>query len=140
MSTVMVQRHREVHEWWNKRNLDALAPYFEPKLHYTEHSRGEKIPSLHEMRRFTAAWWESFSDGQITEAKYFDAGEWTICKFTLRGTNDGPFGRHPPTGRKVAFDCCEFLHWTEKGTAQGGDLYTSLLSLMIQLGFLPNVR
>ena len=140
LSTTMVQRHQESHELWNQRNLDALASYFEPRLHYTEHSRSEKIPSLSEMRRFITGWWESFSDAQITDAEYFEAGEWTICKFTLRGTNDGPFGRHPPTARKVAFDCCELIHWTERGTAQAGDLYTSLLSLMIQLGFLPNVR
>jgi len=140
MSSGNVQRHRESHEFWNRRSFDALASFLEPRLHYTEHSRLEKVPSPLEMKRFVTGWWESFSDAQITGAEYFDAGEWTISKFTIRGTNDGPFGTHLPTNRKVTFDCCEFIHWTEKGTVQGGDLYTSLLSLMIQLGFLPNVR
>ena len=129
------ERHRWSHEFWNKRDFDAFAPYFEPTLDYTDHERGEKVTSLDAMRQFATNWWKSFSDAQIADNEYTDAGEWTICKFTIRATNDGPFMGHPVAGRKVAFDGCEWVHWTEKKTCQGGDMYMSLLSLIVQLGF-----
>ena len=79
-------------------------------------------------------------DLQITDQEYFDAGNgWTVCKFMLRCTNDGPFLGQPATGKPVAIGVCEWAHWNAEGQAVGGDMYPSFLPLLKQLGVIqPN--
>jgi len=136
-SMTNVERHRVSHDYWNAHDFDTFAPYFEPVIDYTEHERNIHVTSVAEMKEFATSVWIAFPDLKIIDNEYFDAGGgWTVCKFNLTGTNDGPFLGRPPTGIKVTVGACEWIHWTDKGTAQGGDMYPSFLALLVQLGLM----
>ena len=57
--------------------------------------------------------------------------------FTVAGTHDGPLGPFPSTGGKFALALCELWHFNPSGQVVGGDLYYDQVSLLTQLGLMP---
>ncbi|HWO71200.1 MAG TPA: ester cyclase [Actinomycetota bacterium] len=72
---------------------------------------------------------------RIGEADRIDAGEWTVCHFMGRGTNDGPLGPLPANGRPASVPMAEILHWNEGGQITEGATFYDRLSMLIQLGY-----
>jgi hypothetical protein len=77
------------------------------------------------------------SDIRITDPRYLDAGDEVVSLFTVTGTHDGPLGTSPATGRRFALELCELWHFDVAGRVVGGDLYYDQLSLLAQLGLMP---
>jgi hypothetical protein len=77
------------------------------------------------------------TDIQVTDARYLDAGQTTVCTFTVAGTQDGPLGSFPATGKEFALPLCELWHFDPSGRVVGGDLYYDQVSLLTQLGLMP---
>jgi hypothetical protein len=59
------------------------------------------------------------------------------CTFTAVGTQDGPLGPFPVTGKEFALALCEMWHFDSSGAVVGGDLYYDQVSLLMQLGLMP---
>jgi hypothetical protein len=53
------------------------------------------------------------------------------------GTHDGPLGLLPGTGKGFALPLCEMWHFGSSGWVVGGDLYYDQVSLLTQLGLMP---
>ena len=51
----------------------------------------------------------------------------------MRGTNDGPLGTFPPTGRKFELPYCEVFH-LEDGLVSRYRAYADFTNLLAQLG------
>jgi hypothetical protein len=51
-----------------------------------------------------------------------------------RGTNDGPLGPLPATGREVILPYCEVYHFNAAGKVIAGECYWDQLGLLRQLG------
>ena len=47
---------------------------------------------------YSKPWADAFSDGKVTEARYYDAGDTVTVEFVGTGTHDGPLGPMPATG------------------------------------------
>jgi len=60
-----------------------------------------------------------------------------VCTFTVVGTHDGPLGPFPATGMDFALPLCEMWHFDSSGRVVGGDLYYDQVSLLTQLGLMP---
>jgi hypothetical protein len=60
-----------------------------------------------------------------------------VCTFTVAGTQDGPLGPFPATGKEFALPLCELWHFDPSGRVVGGDLYYDQVSLLTQLGLMP---
>ena len=60
-----------------------------------------------------------------------------MCTFTVTGTHDGPLGPFPATGRAFTLPLCELWHFDPSGRVIGGDLYYDQVSLLTQVGLLP---
>jgi SnoaL-like polyketide cyclase len=137
-TTSRLDRHRSAYPYWNNRQFDAIAAIFEPVFDYYDHEREVKITTTAQMKKYAEELWSSFSDMQIDDRVVYDAGEgWTVSRCTIHGTNDGPLMGHPPSGKKVAVDFCEWIHWTDKLTIDAGHMYVQMLPLLRQLGFGP---
>jgi hypothetical protein len=76
-------------------------------------------------------------DIRITDPRYLDAGETVVCTFTAVGTHDGPLGPFPATDRQFALPLCEMWHFDSGGRVVGGDLYYDHVSLLTQVGLMP---
>jgi hypothetical protein len=105
---------------------------------WTDHAQGRTFTTPQEFRAdFLPAWVAASSDIRITEPRYIDAGRTVMCTFTVVGTHDGPLGAFPATGREFALQLCEMWHFDPAGCVVGGDLYYDQLSLLMQLGLMP---
>ena len=60
---------------------------------------------------FLAGWVGVSSDIRITDPRYLDAGQTVVSTFTVAGTQDGPLGPFPATGKEFALPLCEMWHF-----------------------------
>lgn len=80
------------------------------------------------------------SDGRITNPEYIDTGNIVIARFTVIGTNDGPFGSMKPTGRKMSLPFCKICHFDKQGRPESGSCYYDRYTLLTQLGYITAAR
>jgi steroid delta-isomerase-like uncharacterized protein len=131
-----VDRHRQAHEEFNRRDWDAMAKRFADDVTYTDHGRDVTAKSAQEMTDWLKAWPEMLSDATISEPTYYDAGNTTVAVFTGRGTNDGPLGPFPASGQRLSWPLCEILTWDAEGRATRGELFYDQMTILVQAGYM----
>lgn len=101
---------------------------------WTEHATG----TVHRGREAIKAWfegfWAAFPDLATSELASYDAGDAVVVTFTLTGTNDGPLGPLPATGRPVTLRVCDVFRFGDGGAVVAGETFYDQLSLLAQLG------
>jgi steroid delta-isomerase-like uncharacterized protein len=133
-----VDTYRAGHEAFNRRDFAAMTSRYADRIAWTDHAQGRTFTTPREFREdFLAGWVGASSDIRITDPRYLDAGQAAVCRFTVVGTHDGPLGPLPPTGRRFALPLCELWHFDPSGRVVGGDLYYDQVSLLAQLGLMP---
>ena len=138
MESRNVEAHRAGHEAFNDRDFVAMTKQYEESITWTDHSQGQTFRTPQEFRdKFLPGWIATSSDIKIIDARYFDAGQTVGSTFTVVGTHDGPLGPFPATGKQFALPLCEMWHFDSSGRVVGGDLYYDQVSLLTQLGLMP---
>ena len=138
MESSNVETHRAGHEAFNQRDFMAMTRQYADSITWTDHSQGRTFRTPEEFRDdFLAGWVAASTDIRISEPRYFDAGQAVVCTFAVVGTHDGPLGPFPATGKAFALPLCELWHFDPNGRVVGGDLYYDQVSLLTQLGLLP---
>ncbi|HLM06159.1 MAG TPA: nuclear transport factor 2 family protein [Blastococcus sp.] len=138
MASRNVDTYRTGHEAFNLRDFAAMTSSYADSIAWTDHAQARTFRTTTEFRdEFLANWVRASSDIRITGARYTDAGETVVSRFTAVGTQDGPLGPVPATGERFALDLCEMWHFDASGRVVGGDLYYDQLSLLVQLGVMP---
>src|SRR5438128_10612540 len=120
MATNNVEALRAAHESWNRRDFAGLVRNAAEGLVYTDNARGLKLNSRDKFLEWTEAWAKALSDGQITNPEYIDAGDIAVARFTVEGTNDGPFGSLQPTGARMAVPSHEAWQLYKQGQIVSG--------------------
>jgi steroid delta-isomerase-like uncharacterized protein len=134
MATNNVEALRAAHESWNRRDFAGLVRNAAEGLVYTDNARGLKLNSRDKFLEWTEAWAKAFSDGQIANPEYIDAGDIVVARFTVEGTNDGPLSSLQPTGARMSLPFCEVCHFDKQGRIVSGDCYYDQYTLLTQLG------
>jgi steroid delta-isomerase-like uncharacterized protein len=130
--------HRAGHEAFNERDFVAMTRQYADRIRWTDHAQGRTFRTAQQFRDdFLTGWIRASSDIRITGPRYVDAGETVVCTFTVAGTHDGPLGALPGTGKEFALPLCEMWHFDSAGRVVGGDLYYDQVSLLTQLGLMP---
>jgi steroid delta-isomerase-like uncharacterized protein len=138
MASSNVEAHRAGHEAFNRRDFQAMTEHYADRITWTDHAQGRTFRTRQEFRDdFLPGWVAASTDIQVTDARYLDAGQTTVCTFTVAGTHDGPLGPFPATGKEFALPLCELWHFDPSGRVVGGDLYYDQVSLLTQLGLMP---
>ena len=138
MAASNLERHRAGHEAFNRRDFAAMTSHYADRIRWTDRARGLTFTTPEQFRaEFLAGWVESSSDIQVADPSYLDAGPSVVATFTVTGTHDGPLGPFPATGRPFTLALCELWHFDPDGRVVGGDLYYDQVSLLLQLGLLP---
>jgi len=138
MESPNVETHRAGHEAFNRRDFVAMTRQYADGIRWTDHSQGRTFTTPGEFRgEFLPGWVEAASDIRITSPRYFDAGQTVACTFTVSGRHDGPLGAIPATGKEFTLPLCEMWHFDRDGQVVGGDLYYDQVSLLTQLGLMP---
>jgi steroid delta-isomerase-like uncharacterized protein len=138
MAARNVEAHRAGHEAFNQRDFETMTRQYAERISWTDNARGRTFTTPQEFRDdFLAGWVRSSSDIRVSDPRYLDAGQAVVCTFTVTGTHDGPLGPFPATGRAFALPLCELWHFDADGRVVGGDLYYDQVSLLTQLGLMP---
>ena len=134
MASKNVETFRAAHQAFNRRDFDAVVKAMAEDLAYHDRARGATFSGRDGFREFMQGWVTAFSNAEVSEPNYIDAGDTVIAEFIARGVNDGPLGPLPKTGRQMNLHFCEILRFDDKGQIVSGNLYYDQLSMMTQLG------
>jgi steroid delta-isomerase-like uncharacterized protein len=138
MMSMNVATHRAGHEAFNRRDFDAMVQDYAESIVWTDRARNLTFRTPQEFKTvFLPGWVQSSTDIQVREPRYIDAGQTVLCTFTVVGTHDGPLGPFPATNKRFALPLCEMWHFDSSGRVIGGDLYYDQVSLLLQLGLMP---
>src|SRR5688572_6413558 len=134
MASRNVETFRAAHQAFNKRDFEAVVNVMTEDVIYQDRARGVTFEGRSGFREFMKGWVAAFSHAEVSGPKYTDAGNTVIAEFVARGTNDGPLGPLPMTGRSIQVPFCEIMTFDAKGQIVSGAAYYDQLSIMIQLG------
>ena len=129
-----VEIHRIAHEAFNGRDWERMRSLLAETVSYDDRPRSLQIRSVEDFIAWLQEWVTGMSDARVTAPEYIDAGEYSICRFTGQGTNDGPMGSmQATTSKRMDMPFCEILR-VESGRITGGDIYYDRLTMLTQLG------
>jgi steroid delta-isomerase-like uncharacterized protein len=135
-----VEIYRAGHEAFNRRDFPAMTRQYADTITWTDHSQDRTFTTVKDFTEdFLAGWVGTSPDMRITNPSYIDAGQTVVCTFTVVGTHLGPLGPFAATGEKFALPLCEMWHFDSTGRVVGGDLYYDQVSLLRQLGLMPEL-
>lgn len=134
MASKNVETFRAAHRAFNQRDFEAVVNVMTEDVIYQDCARGVTFEGRSGFRQFMQGWVAAFSNAEVSEPKYSDAGNTVVAEFVGRGTNDGPLGPLPKTGRSIRVPFCEIMTFNEKGQIVSGAAYYDQLSILIQLG------
>jgi steroid delta-isomerase-like uncharacterized protein len=138
MSSRNLETYRAGHEAFNRRDFEAMTQHYADSIAWTDHARGQTFSTPEEFRdEFLAGWVHASRDIRITGARYLDAGHTVVSTFSVTGVHDGPLGPFPPTRKGFTLPLCEMWHFDAAGRVTGGELYYDQVSLLMQLGLMP---
>jgi steroid delta-isomerase-like uncharacterized protein len=133
-----VETYRAGHEAFNQRDFEAMTEQYAGSIVWMDRARGVTFRTPQEFKDdFLAGWVRASSDIRITDPRYLDAGQTVVCTFTVTGTHDGPLGPFPATGKGFTLSLCEMWQFDSNGRVVGGLLYYDQVSLLTQLGLMP---
>ena len=131
-----VEIHQAAHDAFNRRDWERVRELTADGIKYRDHARGLELPSFDDFTGWLKEWTTAMSDARVDEPDYLEAGEYSVARFTGRGTNDGPMGpAQVTTGKTMAMPFCEILR-VQDGRITGGDMYYDQLTLLSQLGLM----
>ena len=122
---------------FNQRDFANFVSDYAAEGEYVDQARNITVKGRDQIREFEQSWVTAFSDGVISDAHVIDGGSATVLRFTGSGTNDGPLGPLPPTGRHLSMRFCEIREYDADGKAVRGELYYDQITMLVQLGHMP---
>lgn len=134
MASKNVETLSAAHKAFNKREFDAVVKVMSEDVHYHDRARGVSFKGHGGFKEFMQGWVTAMSNAEVFEPKYIDGGDTVVAEFIGRGTNDGPLGTLPKTGKQLTLNFCEVIRFNERGQIVSGAVYYDQLSMMIQLG------
>lgn len=129
--------HRRSVDLFNKRDWSAFTAAYAPACEYVDQARSFTAKGREQVQDFEQGWVNAFSNATITDAQVIDAGASTVLLFTGSGTNDGPFGPMPATGRQVSMRFCEVREYDADGLTVRAQLFYDQVTMLVQLGHMP---
>lgn len=134
MGSSNLEAARAVFEGFNRRDLDAAAAGLAEGSILRDHPSGRTFTGAAAYKEFLSGWIKAFSDGKLTLLSYYDGGDAVACEGTYVGTNDGPLGPLPATGRRASLPFSAVWRFDAQGRIAEQEAYYDNLGLMVQLG------
>jgi steroid delta-isomerase-like uncharacterized protein len=134
MGSNNVQRALASYEAINRRNLDAIAAAYAPDAVLTDHPSGDTAKSPAEIVGYLSQFFTAMSDLRFAVTESIDAGDTVVLQLVAEGTQDGPLGPLPATGRRATVPICNVLRFNAAGLITTDEVYWDQLSFLAQLG------
>ena len=121
----------------NDRNLDALDAFVSPNLvRHSAATPGLNVTSLDEFRAFLETDFATIPDSVQTIDIIFGSSDFVAVRARYIGTQTGPMGQFPPSGKKMELPYIGILRF-EDGLIAEIWVEWDNLSALTQLGHFP---
>ena len=128
---VLVDKYLEA---WNEGNLSLFDELLSPEIVRHTVDIYEDIIGIEAFKEHVNLQWTTFPDFNVTLDELIIKGDNIVGRWTVTGTNTGPFGELPPTGKKVKFSGVEVSHFVD-GKAVEQWVYYNQAAIFTQIGF-----
>jgi steroid delta-isomerase-like uncharacterized protein len=119
---------------WEKRDFDAIGQLMDEDVAFIDAPRQQTVRGRNAVRDWYASWADACPDA-VAGGKVIAASEDTVAVAGVyAGTNTGPFGPLPATGRSVSMPWANVLRFGSDGKIVGGAAYYDQLTILTQLG------
>jgi steroid delta-isomerase-like uncharacterized protein len=121
----------------NAQDFDKIREFYAPNfVRHCQATPDTVINNLESFINMAKEWWVSFPDAKQTIHMLAAEGDLVAFYVSFEGTQNGPMGAFPATGKKMSSDCFGF-HRIENGKIAETWVTWDNLAAMEQLGLLP---
>jgi steroid delta-isomerase-like uncharacterized protein len=128
---VMADKSLEV---WNTGNLSLFDEILSPDYVYHQVDISEDVVGIEANKELVASFRTAFPDLNVTFDELIFNGDNGVMRWTVTGTNTGPYGGLPPTGKKVKYSGVAISHVVDGKSVETWQYYNQA-ALLIQLGY-----
>ena len=121
-------------EAWNEGNLSLFDEHLSPEIVRHTVDIYEDIMGIEAFKEHVTLQWTSYPDFNVTLNELIIKGDKMVGRWTVTGTNTGPYGELPPTGKKVKFSGVEVSHVVDGKIVEQWVYYNQTV-IFTQLGF-----
>ena len=126
-----------IEEGFNRGNLRVLDQFIAANM--IEHEPGATEPGLEGLKNFVQMFRTAFPDLRMTVEEIWEVGDKVIARLKNTGTNRGPFGDMPATGKKIEVTSIDIVRFSgEKCVEHWG--VTDRMGMMEQLGVMQSMQ
>ena len=122
-------------EIWNKGNLALIEELYAPN--YVAHLVGDAngdYEGYEAFRGFVNYIRTGYPDSNVKFDEMIVKGDKVVSRYTFTGTNTGPRGEVPPTGKKIQFSGVLISHIVNGKIAEDWN-YRNVAAILTQLGY-----
>jgi steroid delta-isomerase-like uncharacterized protein len=130
---------RALYEAWERRDFGGVVENMTDDVAILEPAGNRMIVGKDDVKAFYASWATACPDSTCGFAVVATSDDTVAVEGVWVGTNTGPFGDQPATGRSVSMPWVNVLRFDPQGRISGGNTYANLLPVMIGLGHLEPV-
>jgi steroid delta-isomerase-like uncharacterized protein len=89
-----------------KKGAESMAPYADDAVE-SDQAGGADAKGKKEIEKGMKVFWKAFPDLKLEVPNMWAAGDYVVVEGTFSGTNSGPLGKMPKTGKKVTSQFAE---------------------------------
>jgi len=119
---------------WEKRDFDGLTAPMSEDVVVEDKPRGETIKGRDGARGWFASWADACPDSVVNTRVVGESEDTVVLEGLWEGTNTGPFGPVPATGKAVTLPFVNIMWFDGDGNVTRATAYYDQLSLLTQLG------
>lgn len=121
----------------NARDLDALDDLLaEDMVRHSQATPGVEVGSREDFKAFLRVDFATVPDSEIECPNVIAEGDLVATWCTYEGTQEGPMGPFPPSGKRLSLDMATFLRFEDGKIAEMWTIWDNLTGLT-QLGHVP---
>jgi len=122
---------------WNKGDLSIADEIYSPEFVYHHLNIYEDRTGIDTFKEFVASIRTTYPDFFVVFENTFIEGEWATAQWTISGTNTGPRGDLPPTGKKMKVSGVT-IYQIKDGKVVEEWVYYNQGAILKQLGYTLN--
>jgi steroid delta-isomerase-like uncharacterized protein len=134
MGSRNAQTALDIFSAWEARRFDDLVSPMSEDVVIEDKPRGDAMKGRDETKAWFASWAEACPDSVVNTRVIGESEDTVVLEGLWQGTNEGPLGPMPPTGKRITLPFINVMRFDRDGRVVGGAAYYDQLSMLIQLG------
>jgi steroid delta-isomerase-like uncharacterized protein len=122
---------------WEKRDYDAVMGHFADGAVVRDHPRNTTLTDPSDIRAWMESWAIACEDSTASAKATVSSPNGAVIEGTYAGTNNGPLGPLPASGRTVSMPFAIVFGFDGAGKVTTYDVYYDQYTLLSQLGHVP---